>query len=170
MCSNIEIIIYCFIDSLCIENRYMMVTYYITLFVSLLLNYMPYHILCICGMHVTPTMSSVTEFIQSREANSETHIGTWPCKTPPHNSLLANFAISWASMSAFLLICSSLISLSLGIRRLKSWPMILQGDLFSPYGSKILSNAKQSVSITSPIKLNGWNYQDGSFFCETLYL
>jgi hypothetical protein len=44
MYSNIETIIYYFIDLLYIENRYVMVTYYVTLFVSLLLNYMPHHI------------------------------------------------------------------------------------------------------------------------------
>jgi hypothetical protein len=61
MYSNIETIIYCFIDSLCIGNRYVMVTYYVTPFVCLLLNYMPHHIFCLGGMHVTtyvtPTMS-----------------------------------------------------------------------------------------------------------------
>jgi hypothetical protein len=40
-----------------------MVIYYVTLFVSLLLNYMPHHIFCLGGMHVTtyvtPTMSSL---------------------------------------------------------------------------------------------------------------
>jgi hypothetical protein len=64
MCSNIETIIYCFIDSLCIGNRYVMVTYYVTPFVFLLLKYMPHHIFCLGGMHVTtyvtPTMSSLT--------------------------------------------------------------------------------------------------------------
>jgi hypothetical protein len=64
MCSNIETIIYCFIDSLCIGNRYGMVTYYVIPFVSLLLNYMPHHILCLGGMYVTtyvtPTMSSLS--------------------------------------------------------------------------------------------------------------
>jgi hypothetical protein len=63
MCSNIETNIYCPIYSLCIENRYVMATYYVTLFVSLLLNYMPYHIFFLVGMYVTtyvtPTMSSL---------------------------------------------------------------------------------------------------------------
>jgi hypothetical protein len=40
-----------------------MVTYYVTLFVSLLLNYMPHHIFCLGVMHVTTyvtlTMSSL---------------------------------------------------------------------------------------------------------------
>jgi hypothetical protein len=65
MCSNIETIIYCFIDSLCIGNRYVMITYYVTLFLSLLINYMPHHILSLGDMHVTtyvtPTMSSLME-------------------------------------------------------------------------------------------------------------
>jgi hypothetical protein len=64
MCSNIETIIYCFIDSLYIGNRYVMVIYYVTPFVYLLLNYMPHHIFCLGGMHVTtyvtPTMSSLS--------------------------------------------------------------------------------------------------------------
>jgi hypothetical protein len=64
MCSNIKTIIYCFIDLLYIGNRYVMVTYYVTLFVSLLLNYMPHHIFCLGVMHVTtyvtPTISSLS--------------------------------------------------------------------------------------------------------------
>jgi hypothetical protein len=54
MCSNIETIIYYFIDLLCIGNRYVMVTYYVIPFVSLLLNYMsPLIFFCLSGMHVT---------------------------------------------------------------------------------------------------------------------
>jgi hypothetical protein len=63
MYSNIETIIYCFIDSLCIGNRCVMVTYYVTPFASLLLHCMTHHIFCLGGMHVTiyvtPTMSSL---------------------------------------------------------------------------------------------------------------
>jgi hypothetical protein len=40
-----------------------MVTNYVTLFDSLLINYLPHHIFCLGGMHVTiyvtPTMSSL---------------------------------------------------------------------------------------------------------------
>ena len=40
-----------------------MVTYYVTLFISLLINYLPHHIFCLCGMYVTtyvtPTMPSL---------------------------------------------------------------------------------------------------------------
>jgi hypothetical protein len=68
MYSNIETIIYCFIDSLCIGNRYVMVTYYVTPFVSLLLNYMQLHIFWLSGMYVTtyvtPTMSSLSGIVQ----------------------------------------------------------------------------------------------------------
>ena len=41
----------------------MMVTYYVTLFVSLLFNYMTHHLFCLCGIYVTtyvtPTMTSL---------------------------------------------------------------------------------------------------------------
>jgi hypothetical protein len=47
----------------------MMVTYYVTPFVSLLLNYMPHHIVCLGGMHVTTyvtsTMSSLIHISHS---------------------------------------------------------------------------------------------------------
>jgi hypothetical protein len=76
MCSNIETIIYCFIDSLCIGNRYVMVTYYvITLFISLLLNYMPHHIFYLGDIHVTtyitPTMSSLSTRLVLMSDNSK---------------------------------------------------------------------------------------------------
>jgi hypothetical protein len=61
MHDNIEIIIYCFIDSFCIENRYVMVTYYVTLFVSLLLNYLPHHIFFLGGIHVTTYVTPTTK-------------------------------------------------------------------------------------------------------------
>jgi disulfide bond formation protein DsbB len=52
-----------FIDSFCIEIRYVMVTYYVILFVSLLLNYLPNHIFYLSGMYIftyiTFTMSSL---------------------------------------------------------------------------------------------------------------
>jgi hypothetical protein len=64
MGSNIETIIYCFIDLLCIGNSYIMVTCYVsTPFVSLLLNYMPYYIFCLVDIHVTFTMSSLQYFL-----------------------------------------------------------------------------------------------------------
>jgi hypothetical protein len=53
MCGNLESIIYCIVDSFCIGNRYVMVTYYVTLFVSLLINYLPHHYFYLVGMHVT---------------------------------------------------------------------------------------------------------------------
>ena len=41
-----------------------MVTYYVTLFASLLINYLPHHHFCLCGIYVTtyvtPTMTSLT--------------------------------------------------------------------------------------------------------------
>ena len=40
-----------------------MVTYYVTLFASLLINYLPHHHFCLCGIYVTtyvtPTMTSL---------------------------------------------------------------------------------------------------------------
>jgi hypothetical protein len=55
MCDNIETIIYFFIDSFYIENRYVIVVYYVTLLVSLLLNYLSHH----STSYVTPIMSSL---------------------------------------------------------------------------------------------------------------
>jgi hypothetical protein len=61
--SNIETIIYCSIDSFYIGNRYVMVTYYVTPSVSILLNYLTHHLFCLDGIYVTsyvtPTMSSL---------------------------------------------------------------------------------------------------------------
>ena len=63
MCSNIHMFIYCLVDSFCIGKRYVMVTYYVTLFASLLINYLPHHQFCLCGIYVTtyvtPTMTSL---------------------------------------------------------------------------------------------------------------
>jgi hypothetical protein len=53
MCGNLESIIYFIVDSFCIGNRYVMVTYYVILFVSLLINYLPHYYFCLVGMHVT---------------------------------------------------------------------------------------------------------------------
>jgi hypothetical protein len=55
MCDNIETIIYFFIDSFYIENRYVIVVYYVTLLVSLLLNYLSHH----STSYVTHIMSSL---------------------------------------------------------------------------------------------------------------
>jgi hypothetical protein len=53
MCGNLKNIIYYIIDSFCIENRYMIITYYVTLFVSFLINYLPHHNICLVGIHIT---------------------------------------------------------------------------------------------------------------------
>ena len=55
--------IYYFVDSFSIENHYVIVTYYVTLFVSLFINYLTRHHFCLCGIYVTtyvtPTMTSL---------------------------------------------------------------------------------------------------------------
>jgi hypothetical protein len=53
MSDNLESIIYCIVDSFCIENRYVMVTYYVILFASLFINYLPHHQFCLVDIHVT---------------------------------------------------------------------------------------------------------------------
>ena len=59
----LDVFIYYFVDSFCIGKRYVMVTYYVTLFASLLINYLPPHHFCLCGIYVTtyvtPTMTSL---------------------------------------------------------------------------------------------------------------
>ena len=44
MCSIMHHLIYYFVDSFYIRNRYVMVIYYVTLFVYLLFNYLSHHI------------------------------------------------------------------------------------------------------------------------------
>src|ERR1041385_6451573 len=58
MSSNIESFINYFLDSFCIENRYVMVTYYVTPFASFFINYLPHHLLCLCGTYVTTYVTS----------------------------------------------------------------------------------------------------------------
>ena len=69
MCSNIESLIYCFVDSFFIGKCDGTVTYYVTPNASLFINYLPHQLFCLVGMHVTtlvtPTMSILTQTAHS---------------------------------------------------------------------------------------------------------
>jgi hypothetical protein len=80
MCDNIEIIIYCFIDSIYTEYRYMIITYYVTPFVFLLLNYLPHYIFCLDGIYVTTFITSTISEVSVEETISlimTFSIGCW---------------------------------------------------------------------------------------------
>jgi hypothetical protein len=47
MCDNLESIIYYIVDLFCIGNRY------VILFVSLFINCLPHHYICLVGIYVT---------------------------------------------------------------------------------------------------------------------
>jgi hypothetical protein len=56
MCDKLESIIYYIVDSFFIRRRYVMyvmVTYYVTQFTSLFINYLPRHYFCLVGLHIT---------------------------------------------------------------------------------------------------------------------
>jgi hypothetical protein len=85
MSDNIETIIYCLIDSFCIGICYMMIIYYVTPFVFLILNYLPHHIFYLGDMHVTtfvsPTMSSLS--FGGRKYLTDCDLFYWPLGLNP---------------------------------------------------------------------------------------
>jgi hypothetical protein len=74
MCGNIDDFIYCFVDSFCIEKRYVMVTYYVTLFVSLLVNYLLPHHFCLYGIYVTTYVTSLNQKLCMQSLISENDV------------------------------------------------------------------------------------------------
>ena len=58
MCSVMHQFIYYSVDPFCIGSLYVMLTYYVTLFVSLLFNYMTRHLFCLCDIYVTIYVTS----------------------------------------------------------------------------------------------------------------
>ena len=64
-----------------------MVTYYVTLFASLLINYLPHHHFCLCGIYVTtyvtPTMTSLMRR-EIRIGGSTTSSTTLMCRVNSH--------------------------------------------------------------------------------------
>ena len=85
-CRNIHVYIYCFVDSFCIGKRYIMVTYCVSLFVSLFFNYMTHHLFCLCGIYVTtyvsPTMTSLKVGAPGNQSKVRQIAPTKRCQVP----------------------------------------------------------------------------------------